>query len=323
MKTERIYSNMTVSQFCYHNLASRLQFAYHHRTSATTVCALGFVFSLVAVVGNILIIRALLKASSIPTNLKTLFCSLAFSDLAVGLFAQLSISAIMVVILNMKVDGTNNFEFLCPVILSAYNFFAFLLASASLLTITATTVDRLLSVSLHLRYHELVTTRRVAVLLVFLWVISIAAAFAFISVPKQSGIISVVVQWIAFLFTSWAYSRISKVVRHHKIQIRCQLQQTSDHLVRAGLLRQQKNAFNAFLVYVVFVVCYLPHLFVSAILLVKGSSSVERVSHNTTIFLVFLNSSLNPILYCWRYKEIRQNVSSAMHKILFCFSSSH
>ena len=323
MKTERIYINMTVSQFCYHNLASRLQFAYHHRTSATTLCALGFVFSLVTVVGNILIIRALLKASSIPTNLKTLFCSLALSDLGVGLFAQLSISAIMAAILDIKVDGNNNFEFLCPVILSAYNFFAFLLASASLLTITAITVDRLLSVALHLRYHELATTRRVAVLLVFLWMISIAAAFTFISLPHQSGIVSVVVQWIAFLFTSWSYARIYKVVRHHKIQIRCALQQTSDHSVRAGLLRQQKNAFSAFLVYVVFVVCYLPHLFVSVILLVKSSSAAERVSHNTTIFLLFLNSSLNPILYCWRYKEIRQNVSSAMHKILFCFSSRH
>ena len=313
---------LTVSDICEHYLEIRLQLVYHHRAFMVAICALNVVFSLVAVLGNILIIRALLKASSIPTNLKTLFCSLAFSDLAVGLFAQLSSSTITTVILIMKVDGNNNFEFFCPIILSVYYFFTFFLASASLLTVTAITVDRLLSVSLHLRYYELVTTRRVAVLLVLLWVISIAAAFAFISLPKHSEIVTIVMGCIAVLFTSCAYARIYQVVWHHKIRIRCELQQTSDHSVRAGLLRQQKSALDVFLVYVVFVVCYLPHVFVSMIPLVDSSFAVG-VYHHTTTFLIFLNSALNPILYCWRYREIRQNVRSAMHKILFCFSSRH
>ena len=313
---------MTVSESCKHSLERWLQLVYHHKGFSIAICAFNLVFFLIAILGNILVIRALFKASSIQTNLKMLFSSLAFSDLAVGLFGQFSSSAITTVILKMKVDGTNNFEFLCPGILSAYNLFAFFLACASLLTITAITVDRLLSVSLHLRYHELVTTRRVAVLLVLLWVISIAAAFTYISLAKHSRIVTVVVECIAFLFTSWAYARIYKVLRHHKIQIRCELQQTSDHSVRAGLLRQQKNALDVFIVYVVFVVCYLPHVFVSIIPLVDSSFAVG-VYHHTTVFLIFLNSSLNPILYCWRYREIRQNVRSAMHKILFCFSSRH
>ena len=313
---------MTVSESCKHSLERRLQLVYHHKGFSIAICAFNLVFFLVAVLGNILVIRALFKASSIQTNLKMFFSSLAFSDLAVGLFAQFSSSAITTVILRMKIDGTNKFEFLCPGILSAYNFFAFFLACASLLTVTAITMDRLLSVSLHLRYNELVTTRRVAVLLVLLWVISLAAAFTYISLVKQSRIVTVVVGCIAFLFTSWAYARIYKVVRHHKIQIRRELQQTSDHSVRADLLRQQKNALDVFLVYVVFVVCYLPHVFVSIIPLVDSSFAVG-VYHHTTTFLIFLNSSLNPILYCWRYREIRQNVKSAMHKILFCFSSRH
>ena len=313
---------MTVSEFCKHSLERRLQLVYHHKGFSIAICAFNLVFFLIAVLGNILVIRALFKASSIQTNLKMLFCSLAFSDLAVGLFAQFSTSAITTVILKMKVDGTNNFEFLCPGIVSAYNFFAFFLACASLLTITAITLDRLLSVSLHLRYHELVTTRRVAVLLLSLWVISIAAAFTFISLPKHSEIVTIVIGCIAVLFTSCAYARIYKVVRHHKIRIRCELQQTSDHSVRAGLLRQQKNALDTFLVYVVFVVCYLPLVFVNITSLVNSSFAVG-VYHQTAIFLIFLNSSLNPILYCWRYREIRQNVKSAMHKILFCFSSRH
>ena len=117
--------NMTVSEFCEHYLEITLQLVYYHRAFMIAICALNLVFSLVAVLGNILIIRALLKASSIPTNLKTFFCSLAFSDLAVGLFAQLSNSAITTVILIMKVDGNNNLEFFCPIILSVYFFFTF------------------------------------------------------------------------------------------------------------------------------------------------------------------------------------------------------
>ena len=81
-------------------------------------CVFNLIFSLVATLGNLLVIRALCKASSIPATLKKLFLNLAVSDFAVGLFAQLMFGIIVAVMLKMAANGNFNFDFLCPRILT-------------------------------------------------------------------------------------------------------------------------------------------------------------------------------------------------------------
>ena len=313
---------MTVSQFCKYILENRARLVYHYSAFMTTICALNLFFSLVAIIGNILMIRALSKASSISINLKMLFFSLAFSDLAVGLFAQLMHVAITATTLKMTRNGEREFDFLCPTILSLHNFFTFSLACASLFTVTAIAVDRLLSVSLHLRYQEIVTEKRVAILLLLLWMVSIAAGFTFISISRNYRIVTVAAQCVGLLVMSGAYARIYKIVRYHKIQIRCQFQQTRSDSARRSQLRQQKSALDAFFVYVVFVICYLPHLVDSVTFMILSDSLSVVASSQATILFLFLNSSLNPILYCWRYQEIRHIVKSTLRKILLPSSST-
>ena len=59
-----------------------------------------------------------------------------------------------------------NLDELCPVTLTISNVIIYFLGSASLLNVTAIAADRLLAVSLHLRYQELLTAKRVTVALV-------------------------------------------------------------------------------------------------------------------------------------------------------------
>ena len=75
-------------QFCTRLLYSLVHLV-HHRSSLLSFCVLNFVFSVVATLENLLVIRALMKASTIPATVKKLLLSLAFSDLAVGLCSQL------------------------------------------------------------------------------------------------------------------------------------------------------------------------------------------------------------------------------------------
>ena len=76
-------------QVCTLELDALLQLVDHRRSSLLAFCVLNFVFSVVATLENILVIRALMKASTIPATVKKLLLSLAFSDLAVGLCSQL------------------------------------------------------------------------------------------------------------------------------------------------------------------------------------------------------------------------------------------
>ena len=151
-----------------------------------------------------LVIRALWKASSIPANVKKFFLSLAVSDLAVGLFAQL----MNAVNLRMAADVGHNFDLLCPTILTVGSFFSSLLACASFLNVTAIAVDRVLAITLHLRYQELVTSQRVVIALVSIWITSGVVASLFVAVDAHSAIVLVICEFV------WIYLDNSSVHSH-------------------------------------------------------------------------------------------------------------
>ena len=76
----------------------------------------------------------------------------------------------------MAASGGHNFDLLCPTILTVCYFFLLLLGCASFLNVTAIAVDRLLAISLHFRYRELVSSKRVIIALVSIWITSGVAA---------------------------------------------------------------------------------------------------------------------------------------------------
>ena len=296
-------------ELCDYNLKGLGQFVQFHGTAVYSLCVLNFIFSSVAAFGNILVIRALWKASSMPANIKKLFLSLAVSDLAVGLFAQL----IYAIVLRMAANGENNFHLLCPTILIVCFFSLFLLAGASFLNVTAIAVDRLLAITLHLRYRELVTSKRVIIALVSVWLTSGVAASLFVSLNIRNAMV-VITEFVGILLTTVAYIRIYRAVRHHQDQMHSQLQQQNAQA--RELFREKKSAFNTVHFYVILVACYLPK-FCSAILLITDSAqSFFWLADHVTLFFVLLNSSINPVVYCWRYQEIRQIMKSTVKKIL-------
>lgn len=301
------------SQFCTETLKELTQLVYFHGSVTLTLCVLHLSFTTVATLGNVLVIHALLKTSSIPANIRKLFLSLAFSDLAVGLFAQLMFGVIFAVMLRMTANGNYKLDFLCPTTITVCYFSLFMLACVSFITVTAITVDRFLVICFHLRYQELVTSTRVIIALVILWLTSGVAASIFISLPNHSRIVTVTIQIGGVLFSTVAYIRIFKVVRYHRNQIQSQ-QQLSTEAARE-LIREKKSAFNAVFFYAVFIGCYLPYL-CSLILSVTNRFGMTILAANhVTVFLVLLNSSLNPIVYCWRYKEVRGIVKSTLKRI--------
>ena len=208
------------------------------------------IFSLGATLGNLLVIRALMKASTIPATVKKLFLSLAFSDLAVGLLPQLMTAIMSAVMLKMASSG-DDLAFFCPtVFLIVHLYFLYLLAASSFLNVIIIAFDRILAVSLHLRYQELVTPRRVTVVLVSLWLTSCVSPFLFIFLPKGIEMTAGVISVIGYVLTTVAYVRIYKVIRYHQNQIYSQNQLQNAQTREAH--RQRKSAYNSLFVSVVF-----------------------------------------------------------------------
>ena len=307
-----VKSKTMAEQKCTLFLDSCITLVSHRRSFFLGFCVLNFVFSLVATIGNLLVIRALMKASTTPATVKKLFLSLAFSDLAVGLLPQLMTAIIIAVMLKMASNG-DDLAFFCPTVLIVRTYFMYLLAFASFLNVIIIAFDRLLAVSLHLRYQELVTPRRVTVVLVSLWLTSCVFPFLFIFLPKGIEMTADVISVIGYVLTTVAYVRIYKVVKSHQNQIYGQNQLQNAETREAH--KQRKSAYNSLFVSVAFLACYLPFL-PSTILYLTNTSEISfLVAHFASIFLIYLNSSLNPFIYCWRYPEIRQSVKRTVKKI--------
>ena len=138
-------------------------------------------------------------------------------------------------------------------------------------------------------------------------------ASMFIFLPKGNEKVAVAILLVGYVLTTVAYVRIYKVVEYHQNQIYSQNQLQNAQTREA--LRQRKSAYNALFAYLVFLACYLPFL-PSTILYLTNTSEISfLVAQGVSIFLICLNSSLNPLVYCWRYREIRQIVKRTIKQI--------
>ena len=126
-------------QNCNRFLDYSVQLVSHRSSFSHCFCVSNFAFSLVATLGNLLVICALMK---IQDTVKKLFLSLAFSDLAVGLCSQLITAIPSAVMLKMASSG-DDLAFFCPTVLTVHLYFQYLLAIASFLNVIVIAFDRL------------------------------------------------------------------------------------------------------------------------------------------------------------------------------------
>ena len=69
-------------------------------------------------------------------------------------------------------------------------------------------------------------------------------------------------------------------------------------------------------VYLVFIACYLPNI---CLLITIATNSEPRidVKHLSfyTLTLMFLNSTLNPLIYCWKMKRIQHTIVGTLRNL--------
>ena len=197
-----------------------------------------------------------------------------------------------------------------------------LFSSASFLGVVALAADRFLAIHFHLRYQELVTHKRVAALMTSIWIFSSFLSFLSLSwiIPQKAKSIFFSTTGIfCIITTALFYWKIYLSARHHiieinRLQVRDQAEQNGE--VMANTARQRRSAVGAFYVFLLFLACYLPMLCVRIAELIIGLQ-------NTLIFLlllnantlVFLNSSLNPLIYSWKMRHIRRTIMNLLRNV--------
>ena len=278
------------------------------------ICVFNAFFSFTAITLNIVTIIALRKPLTIPRALKILLLSMAVSDLAVGLLVQpLHITCLVMMI--KQNTQTLYFE----ITLNSFYATGVFLTYASFFGVVALAADRFLALHLHLRYQELVTHNRVVAVVISIWIMSAIMMLQFIWIPPNVyAIISVTVRSVCYLTTALFYFKIYLAVRHHSNEIhvlQAQLAQNNDGDM-AIAARERKAAVGTFYVYLVFLICYLPSTCFWIILRSAGQSTMllKFVLYANT--LIFLNSSLNPLIYSWKMRHVRHAIMEILRNIL-------
>ena len=275
-------------------------------------CAFNAILSVTAIIFNSVTIQALRKTSSLSKPLRTLLLRLAVSDLGVGLLVQPLYIALLVQWLQKNTENSPS----CAVF-NALAFIGILFSSASFFGVMALSADRFLAIHLHLRYQELVTHKRVVSVVVSLWVFSAALSLFMFWVSKNSWPVFAAIGVACLVVSAVFYYKIYSAVRRHRNQIQAlQIQQVEqDAEMAANLARKRKSAVCAFYVYLVFFICNLLGFCSFASILILGLNTATKMSLLSLWTLVFLNSPLNPVIYCWKMRHIRHAIMDMVRNV--------
>ena len=290
-----------------------MTYAEEFYSSNIVNCVFNAFLSYAAIALNSVTIYAMTKTSSLPKNLKVLLLSLAVSDLGVGLIVQPLFIAKLVTELEPNVEKNLIHKITC-----AFPFMVDLLCYASFFGVIAVGVDRFLAIHLHLRYQELVTHKRVVAAVILLWVLSVFRCLARLLDPEMKvlSVICATLMSVCLITSAILYYNIYSVARNHTDQIQAlQVQQQAQNVETVNGARLRKSAIGTLYVYLTFLVCYLPYLCTVFASLISGLSSTLKVLLDYASTLVCLNSSLYPLLYCWKMRHIRHAIRDTLRKI--------
>ena len=272
----------------------------HIITSAINVPSM-----LVAIVGNSLILAAILSTPSLRSPAILLLCNLAVSDLLVGLVIQ-------------PLFIVSVFHSTSLLLTGIWFILSNSACGISLCTLTAIAVDRFLALHYHLRYSTIVTSFRIKTFLTAQWLTNLifSGTVFFWSLRIFSLYLSIFV-CLCLIISVFCYVRIFKIVRHQQKKIQCQHQAVNlpQGSTISNLLQFKKSAINSFLFFIVMVLFYIPASTYFSLFFVTKTPWQSGWRVATT--LVYINSSVNPFLYCWRMGDLRAAVMKTARK-LFC-----
>ena len=279
------------------------------RSTCIANCVFNIFLSYTAFMLNIVTIYAIYKTSTMPKTLKTLLLSLACSDVAVGLFSQPLYTFFLINWLRLDIPGCNTQQ--------VWAISGRLFSAASFLGVVAVSVDRFLAVHLHLRYQEVVTHRRVVIVVIGIWVKSTFVSLIILwGLLSTRDLINTIVEAFSLIITFVVYIRIYITVRRHKNHIHSmQIRDEAQSEELKNLIVLIKSTVGIFYVYLVFLICYLPHLICMAVIRTYGSSIVLKKLLLYSLTLMYLNSSLNPVIYCWKMRHIRHAIIDILRKM--------
>ena len=289
------------------------------------LAALNIVLAIVATLGNSLLLIALRKVMSIYPPTKLFFRSLAVTDLFAGLIVQPMYSITLIpgishknlMYYSIQVTGISG-SILCTV---------------SILTSTAISVDRLLALLLGLRYKQVVTLRRVRAAITCIWLLSCAmGGWRYSNWGAEAAKFTLfVLMLLSLIISICSYTKIYLYLQNQQAQLHAKKHReihqeptSNGGEGRLNMERYKKLVSSIAWVQLALLLCFIPFTVGSMLFTHRKLTGVATgIAHFcVSIPYVLFNPALNPILYCWKIREVKQAMKETVRKLNCYFKSS-
>ena len=271
-------------------------------------CILNSFFSLLTCIGNFIVVFAIGKTRDLHSPSFILLGCLAVSDLLVGLISQPLFVGYKIAQLE------RNFAVFCTLKV-VQSLSGFTTSGVSFGILAAVSIDRLLALTLHLRYNTIVTVPRVFQTTIALWIFATVTVLPRFWMASKWHFIPIALGVLKFFVIVISVWKIFRIVRKHQQQIKGQTKAVS-HLPAntVNILKCRKSAVTVLYIYGLFLIFYLPFMVSLMIKKFVGYTRTVRIVYEYAATAVFINSCLNPVVYCWRIGEIRRAVKNFVRR---------
>ncbi|XP_072425885.1 melanocortin receptor 5-like [Chiloscyllium punctatum] len=264
----------------------------------------------VSLLENLLVIVAVIKNRNLHSPMYFFICSLAVSDILLSLTKAWEA-------ITINVTSGKEHQFTPTLIKRLDDMYDSLLCisfTASIFNLAAITTDRYITIFHALRYYNIMTRKRVAVIIAAIWIFCTFTGIIMISFAKYEGIVSFffILFFITLVLIISLYIFIFLLAQMHAKQIR------SLPGYRAHQRTNFKGALTLTILLGIFIACWAPFsLHLTLYLFCPSNPYCACFICLFQVDLVFImcHSIIDPLIYAFRNPEL----CNAFKKMLCCF----
>lgn len=278
-------------------------------------CVLNSFFAICSSIGNLVIVIAIWKTTSLHTPANILLGWFAFCDFLLGFLAGPAF------VVFKAAEIARHFELYCGSRF-VYEFCSQSALNASFFVLTFMAIDRYLSLHLHLRYREVVTNKRITAAVLVVWFLSVSMTISRFWVDNQTFLfVTKCSNFTCLCVIVIVYLKILVLVRRHQIQI-TQLR-VPESFDRRGSQRSlvdfaqfKKYAYTVSFIVVLIIVCYVPTTIVSFCKQYICTEKQEdaKILYTMMVTFVFFTTALHPLVFIWRTTEVTDAIQRVLCK---------
>ena len=279
-------------------------------------CVFNAIISLVAVVGNALILVAVYKSPSLRTPSYILLGGLATTDFFTGLII-LPASTVSTALVELLNKGSPRLCLLTGVFVNGIGSY---LGFVTIFVVTFMSVERWL----HMSRNSMITVNRVFKTYIVIFLLPAPFVTSRLAHSLDGCIfffldaVEGIVVFVCLLITTVFYFKVFQIIRRHQLQIQANQPTQAFGQAAIDIAKYKKSVVMLLYILTLFALCYLPSaIFLEVMLFYEDFQFTAQVGIMAKLIstLYFLSSALNPLLYCWRIRDLRLGVKQLLIKM--------